>query len=100
MAGRGVEEDFLVGLEHTLHAGVAGAVDFEELRRQEIHHRPIHRPQDAVGNVGRAGIVEELAAARLDIHLCSQGRLRSAKSGGVISRQALAKQARLAMLCH
>ena len=88
MAGRGVEEDLLVGLEDALHAAVAGPLDLQELRRQEVHHRPIHRPQDAVGDVGRAGIVEELTSARLDVYVgvCRGGiyrgvhwRLRSAK---------------------
>ena len=80
VAGRGVEEDLLVGLQDALHAAVAGALDLEELRREEVHDRPVHRPQHAVGNVGRAGIVEELAAARLGVHLSGQGKLRSAKS--------------------
>ena len=81
MAGRGVEEDLLVGLQDALHAAVAGTVDLEELRGEEVHHRPVHRPQHAVGDVGRARIVEELASARLGVHLSGQWRLRGAKSG-------------------
>ena len=37
--------------------------------RHEVHDRPVHRPQHAVGDVGRAGIVEELASAGLGIHV-------------------------------
>ena len=77
------------------HAGMAGMLDGHELVRHEIHHRAVHRPQNPVGDVGRAGIVEELASAGLGVH----EMLRFAKGGNIVSRL-LAKQARLAMLRH
>ena len=79
VAARVVHIECLVGLQDPLHAGMAGVLDGQELVRHEIEDRPVHRPQHAVGNVGRAGIVEELASAGLGIHVL---RLRSAKSAG------------------
>ena len=68
VAGRGIHEQVLVGLQHALHAVVAGVMNGDELFRHEIDYRPVHRAQDPVGNVGRAGIVEELAATGLGVH--------------------------------
>ena len=68
VAGRGIHEEVLVGLQDALHAVVAGVVDGDEFFRHEIDYGPVHRAQDAVGNVGRAGIVEELAATGLGVH--------------------------------
>ena len=44
MAGRGVEEELLVGLQDPLHAGMAGTVDLEELGgRKSMTGRSIAR---------------------------------------------------------
>ena len=65
MAGRVVHEQVLLRPKHTFHPGEGGFVDLHELRVVEIDAGAVHRPQDAVGDVGRAGIGEEVAAARL-----------------------------------
>jgi hypothetical protein len=67
----------LVGLQHPLHACMAGMMDGHKLVGHEVHHRPVHGAQDAVGDVGGAGIVEELMAARLGVQGGVQGSLRA-----------------------
>ena len=99
VAGRRVHEQVLVGLEHPLHAVVAGVVDGHEFVRHEVDHGAVHRPQHTLGNVGRARIVEELASAGLGV--CGgHCALHSGKRRGDIGPGPLAKQARLAMLSH
>ncbi len=96
VAARIVHVERLVGLQDPLHAGVAGVLDGQELVRHEVEHRPVHRPQYAVGNIGRAGVVEELASAGLGIHVGGSGLRKVPELRGV----PLAKQARLAMVGH
>ena len=96
VAARVVHIECLVGLQDPLHAGMAGVLDGQELVRHEIEDGPVHRPQHAVGNVGRAGIVEELASAGLGIHVLGSGLRKVPELRGA----PLAKQARLAMVGH
>jgi O-acetylhomoserine (thiol)-lyase len=70
---------------------VAGAVDFHEFVAVEVEHRPVHRSQHAVGNVGRAGILEELASPWPGVHAESSLILLAAQTiprAGHLSRGA------------
>src|SRR6185437_12223993 len=65
MPGRCIAEDGLGRLEDALEAGEALVRDRLELGAVEIHRRPVHRSQDAVGDVGRPGVHKEVPAARI-----------------------------------
>ena len=74
VAGGAVHVERLVGLQDTLHARMAGMLDRQEFVRHEVQHRPVHGAQHAIGDVGRSGIVEELASARFGVHVVYSGQ--------------------------
>jgi hypothetical protein len=61
---RGIGEDRLIGLEDAFQPGEAFIGDGAKLRPGKIHRAAVHRPQDAVGDVGRPRIHEEMPAVR------------------------------------
>ncbi len=64
MAVAGIGDDRLVGLEDLAQSGIALLGDGAELGAHEVEGRAVYRPQDAVRNVGRSGVLEELTSAR------------------------------------
>src|ERR1035438_6112143 len=68
VAGGVVHEQMPAGAQHALHAGEGLIVDLLKVRIVEVDTGPVHRPQHAVGDVGRAGIGEELTAPGLGTH--------------------------------
>ena len=68
MAGGVVHEQMLVGAQHAFHAGERRIIDLDEIRVVEVDTGAVHRPQHTVGDVGRAGVGEELAAAGFHGH--------------------------------
>ena len=65
MAGGVVHEQMLIGAQNALHAGKRRIVNWHELCVIEIDAGAVKCPQHAVGDVGGAGIGEEVAAAGL-----------------------------------
>jgi hypothetical protein len=65
VAGCGIHEQMLAGAQHALHPGIAGIEHRGEIRVHEVDRDVVDRPQDAVGDVRRAGIGEKLPAAGL-----------------------------------
>ena len=62
-AGSGIDHHFaLRALEHALHSGEDFLADRAELRAAMVHRREIDRAQHAVGHVGRARDLQEVAA--------------------------------------
>src|SRR5258708_36797602 len=52
----------MLGLEHALQSGKALFGDRLELGASEIDRAAIHRPQDPVRNIGRAGVHKKMDA--------------------------------------
>jgi hypothetical protein len=67
--GRGISEDRVLGFENALQPGKAFLRDRAKLRAGKIDRGVVHRPQNAVRNVGRAGVHVELPAVRHLAHL-------------------------------
>ena len=65
VAGAGIHEHVLGGFHDTQNAVPAFLVQLHEFRGVEVHRVMADRVQNAFGNVGRAGIGEKQAAARL-----------------------------------
>src|SRR3984893_1661474 len=92
VSGGGIGENSLVGLKYAFQAGEAFLGNRLELRRGEVDRPAVHRPQDAVRDIGRPGILIEMVPAT-DRHLQSPvpfhalrlyaGRVRSASCGSV-----------------
>ena len=70
VTGGGIAEDGLLGLEDPLQAGEAFFGNGLELRAGEIDRPAVHRPQNAVRDIGRTGILKKMQSA-------TDGHLRS-----------------------
>src|SRR4051812_36119381 len=70
-AGRGIDHDGAGGLEDALHPGDDLLAEFGEFRAAMVDRWERDRVQDPVGNIGRAGDLQEMAtgmAGRLVFH--------------------------------
>src|ERR1700730_1648525 len=104
VSGGGIGENSLVGLKYAFQAGEAFLGNRLELRRGEVDRPAVHRPQDAVRDIGRPGILIEMVPAT-DRHLQSPvpfhalrlyaGRVRSASCGSVAKLSAKCERGRL-----
>lgn len=63
MARGVVNEQMLFSAQDPLHPGEGGIVNAHKIWVIEVDARPIHRPENAVGDIGGAGIGKEVAAA-------------------------------------
>ena len=61
----GIHEQTVLGTQHALHPLEARVIDLAEVRVVEVDRRPVNRAEHAVGDVGRAGVGEEMPAAGL-----------------------------------
>src|SRR4029077_12779156 len=68
--GGGIGEDGLIGLEYPLQPGKAFLGDRLELGAGEVDRPAVHRPQDAVRDIGRPGILIEMVPTT-DRHFAS-----------------------------
>ena len=64
MPGRGIGQDRAVGLEHAFQAGEAFLGDRLEVRPGKVDRAAVHRAQDAVRNIRRPRVHEEMRAVR------------------------------------
>ena len=62
-----VDDDRMPGLEDLLHAGQHLQPERAELGPAVVDRRQAHRPQDAVGHRARAGDLQEVAAAGVEV---------------------------------
>ena len=80
--GRGIADNPLLGLEHALQSGEALLGDRLEAGAVEIHRAAVHRAQDAVRDVGRTRIHEEVNAVRHRLLPFALGRVAGNRRPG------------------